>query len=102
MVISGPNIGANLGTDILYSGTAAAARQAVLMGIPAVASSLYNEELNSNLDFAIDFIANNLNIFKDLSTKDHFLNINFPKKLTKISNAVITFPSIRIYKDWVT
>ena len=47
MVISGPNIGANLGTDIIYSGTAAAARQAALMGIPALASSLYNEEMNS-------------------------------------------------------
>ncbi len=102
MVISGPNLGVNLGTDILFSGTAAAARQAVLMGIPGLATSLYNEELNSNLDFAIEFIANNLNIFKKLSTKDHFLNINFPKKLTKTSNAVITYPSVRIYKDWLT
>ena len=39
-VISGINRGANIGTDILYSGTAAAARQAVLNGIPGIALSI--------------------------------------------------------------
>ena len=102
MVIAGPNLGANLGTDILYSGTAAAARQAALMGIPAIASSLYNEEFNSNMDYAIDFIFNNLSTFKKLSTKEHFLNINFPEKLTKDVRAEITYPTVRIYNDWIT
>ena len=39
-VISGINRGANMGTDIVYSGTCAVARQAVLSGVPAVAVSL--------------------------------------------------------------
>lgn len=39
LVISGINLGPNIGTDIIYSGTAAAARQAALMDIPAVAIS---------------------------------------------------------------
>ena len=39
-LVAGINIGANMGTDIIYSGTCAAARQAVLMGFPAVAVSL--------------------------------------------------------------
>jgi len=39
LVVSGINIGANMGEDITYSGTAAAAMEAVLQGIPAVAIS---------------------------------------------------------------
>ena len=39
LVISGINIGANLGEDITYSGTAAAAMEAVLHKIPAIAIS---------------------------------------------------------------
>jgi len=43
LVISGINIGANMGEDITYSGTAAAAMEAVLQGIPAIAvSQVYN------------------------------------------------------------
>lgn len=40
LVLSGINNGANMGDDTLYSGTVAAATEAYLMGIPAVAFSL--------------------------------------------------------------
>lgn len=40
LVISGINHGANMGDDTLYSGTVAAATEAFLMGIPAMAFSL--------------------------------------------------------------
>ena len=40
LVFSGINNGANMGDDTLYSGTVAAATEAYLMGIPAVAFSL--------------------------------------------------------------
>jgi 5'-nucleotidase len=39
-VVSGMNRGQNLGTNILYSGTVAAAREGVLLGIPAIAYSV--------------------------------------------------------------
>lgn len=39
LVISGINRGANMGEDITYSGTASAAMEAVLQGIPAIAIS---------------------------------------------------------------
>jgi len=39
IVISGINIGANMGEDITYSGTASAAMEAVLQGIPGIAIS---------------------------------------------------------------
>src|SRR5688572_21804244 len=38
-VLSGVNHGANLGDDVLYSGTVAAAMEATILGIPAIALS---------------------------------------------------------------
>ncbi len=40
LVVSGINLGANLGDDITYSGTVCAAMEAALMGFPAIAFSL--------------------------------------------------------------
>ncbi len=40
LIVSGVNRGANLGNDIFYSGTVAAAREGALLGIPAMATSL--------------------------------------------------------------
>jgi 5'-nucleotidase len=42
LVISGVNCGSNVGSDILYSGTVAAASEAVLQGIPAIAISAHS------------------------------------------------------------
>ncbi|HVE51288.1 MAG TPA: 5'/3'-nucleotidase SurE [Casimicrobiaceae bacterium] len=40
MVVSGINLGANMGDDTIYSGTVAAATEGYLLGIPAIAISL--------------------------------------------------------------
>jgi 5'-nucleotidase len=39
VVVSGPNLGINLGDDVAYSGTVAAALEGALLGLPAVALS---------------------------------------------------------------
>jgi 5'-nucleotidase len=44
LVVSGINRGPNLGEDVLYSGTVAAAMEAALLGVPAVAFSLAARE----------------------------------------------------------
>lgn len=44
LVLSGVNHGQNLGEDVLYSGTVAAAMEATLLGIPAVAFSFATDE----------------------------------------------------------
>jgi 5'-nucleotidase len=41
LVLSGINAGANIGVNVLYSGTVAAAAEAAIMGLPAVAVSLH-------------------------------------------------------------
>src|SRR5260370_754946 len=40
LVVSGINGGANLGDDVTYSGTVAAAMEATLLGVPAIALSM--------------------------------------------------------------
>lgn len=42
IVISGPNNGPNMGDDVLYSGTVAAATEGRHLGLPAIAVSLYS------------------------------------------------------------
>src|SRR5881628_960312 len=41
LVISGINSGANVGINVIYSGTVAAAIEAAFLGLPAIATSLY-------------------------------------------------------------
>lgn len=45
LVVTGINAGANLGDDVIYSGTVAAAMEGRYMGLPAVAMSLAGKEL---------------------------------------------------------
>jgi 5'-nucleotidase len=63
LVLSGLNAGANLGTDIVYSGTAAAARQGSFFGIPSVALSLVDGEIPYQWDIVIPYIQENLGAF---------------------------------------
>src|SRR3990167_8465122 len=44
MVVAGINAGANLGDDVLYSGTVAAATEGRFLGLPAIAISLTGNE----------------------------------------------------------
>jgi 5'-nucleotidase len=98
LVLSGLNLGPNLGTDIVYSGTAAAARQGAFMGKPAVACSLSAFVPPYHLDYAALFIARNLELLRSLWAEDHFLNINFPNGAGP-SRPQVTYPTRRIYKD---
>jgi 5'-nucleotidase len=98
LVLSGINHGPNLGTDILYSGTAAGARQGALMGVASVALSVGAYRAPFDFASADAFAARNLDNFKTLGTDDHFLNINFPVTGTCGAETVITFPSRRIYR----
>jgi 5'/3'-nucleotidase len=43
MIVSGINLGANMGDDTIYSGTVAAAMEGYLLGIPSIALSLTNK-----------------------------------------------------------
>jgi 5'-nucleotidase len=53
MVVSGVNLGANMGDDTIYSGTVAAAVEGYLLGIPSIAVSL-TSKAGQHFDTAID------------------------------------------------
>lgn len=48
LVISGINAGANIGINVLYSGTVAAAIEAAFLGVPAIAISLHLSKHKTN------------------------------------------------------
>jgi 5'-nucleotidase len=99
IVISGINKGPNLGTDIVYSGTAAAARQAAFMGVPGIAISVAGFGIPLYYSVAAEFIYHNVEKLKDLWNPDHFININIPNSENRNINVTITYPSRRIYHD---
>ena len=78
LIISGINPGCNIGIDINYSGTVAAAREAALNGILGMAVSI---KLGEVMDFQgmSSFIANLVNkVCNDGLPSGTFLNINAP------------------------
>jgi len=79
LLISGINQGANLGCDIIYSGTVAGAREAALLGVPAFAISLNTWNSHPNFEPAAEFavkLARRI-LEKGLSPST-FLNVNVP------------------------
>jgi len=99
LVISGINKGPNLGTDILYSGTCGAAREAALMGIPALAVSFASLTGPWEYGPAASFIADNLQILTGLCDSDSFVNINWPEGPQRNRNVVFSRPGRRRYLD---
>jgi 5'-nucleotidase len=60
LVVSGVNHGPNLGWDVIYSGTVAAAMEAVILGVPAIAVSTASYEPNLHYETAAAFVADTL------------------------------------------
>lgn len=78
MVISGINLGANLGDDVLYSGTVAAATEGRFLGLPAMAVSITAFE-PENLKTAGRAVVTLLNkLQNDPLPQDIILNVNVP------------------------
>jgi len=98
-VVSGINIGPNLGTDIIYSGTVAAARQAAFMGIPGVAVSINSYRPPFHLGPLARFVARNIEQLVGLWNPRHLININGPNVDSDALPVQITYPSWRIYHD---
>jgi 5'-nucleotidase len=98
LVLSGINQGPNLGTDIIYSGTAAGARQAVLHGVPGIALSLAGLK-PFFWDKTVRFAIEHLDEFVCSWQPDTFVNVNFPNTPDGPVGTAFTFPSHRIYHD---
>jgi 5'-nucleotidase len=79
LVLSGVNRGANLGEDVLYSGTVAAAMEASMLGIPAIAMSQVRMGETLHWKTAEKFGAEIVRKLVALEWPDDLLmNVNFP------------------------
>lgn len=99
-VLSGINHGANLGTDILYSGTVSAAMEGVIENIPSIAFSLASF---SSQDFRVA-VAFAKTLLTQLATQPlispMLLNVNIPPvQLEDISGVTLTRQGVRRYID---
>ncbi len=89
LVISGINHGANLGDDIMYSGTVAGAREAARHGIPAIAISQAYDERPIRFDGGLKYIPHLVEaVLKQRFSGAICLNVNIPVR--KIRGVKVT------------
>ena len=103
LIISGINKGSNMGEDITYSGTAAAAMEGVLHGVPSIAISQVMDFTQPMGDFALAKIA-----IRSLAEKilnggfplrhREFLNVNIPYGINNLEWCV-TYAGYRYYAN---
>jgi 5'-nucleotidase len=106
VVVSGINHGSNLGDDITYSGTVAAAFEGLVLGLPGIAVSQQSQaremdfRLGSKFDFATAarFTARVVEELDDVPLPPGtLLNINVPAG--EIEGVEVTSLGKRIYRD---
>ena len=106
LVVAGINHGSNLGDDITYSGTVAAALEGIVLGVPALAVS--QQSLAREMDFrlgdrfefeaAAAFTARVVGEIEDVPLPaGTLLNLNFPAG--EISGVDVARLGKRIYRD---
>lgn len=98
LVVSGINHGPNMGSDVFYSGTVAAALQGASMGIQSLAVSI---AADASCDFtnAVKYSRGLISRILESNRSDLILNVNIP--VGKIKGEKITRMGKRIYKDKV-
>jgi 5'-nucleotidase len=109
LIVSGINHGGNLGDDITYSGTVAAALEGVVLGVPAIAVSQQSQKgemdfrLGREFDFeaAAAFVARLVQGLEERPIPPGtLLNVNCPGvPASELRGAEVTRMGKRIYRD---
>jgi 5'-nucleotidase len=101
LVVSGINRGSNMGDDITYSGTVAAAMEGLLSGVPSIAISI--AAFGANIDFGPAASFATLlagNVFAKGFAADALLNVNVPAvPKDAITGVEVTRLGKRNYRD---
>ncbi len=103
-VLSGINHGPNMGEDVLYSGTVAAAMEATILGVPAVAVSFTGQDPEDLQSYGalLGTIVSSL-LERDSLPPETFLNINLPARPAHdIKGVEVTALGRRVYHDSLT
>jgi 5'-nucleotidase len=102
--VSGVNHGSNMGEDVLYSGTVAAAIEATVMGIPAIAFSwagVFPEEIEGTEGLVAAVIR--AIISRGSFPDDTLFNVNFPPiPPNEVKGIRVTSLGRRRYADSIT
>jgi 5'-nucleotidase len=97
LVLSGVNLGTNMGSDIWHSGTVAAAKQASLLGVQAAAFSMPVNGCEPDFEPLKEAIENSIGIVLD---QDHpLINVNLPG--SNVTGYSWTRQSVRAYNGAV-
>ncbi len=102
LVVSGINVGANLGHDVTYSGTVTAAMEAVIAGVPGIAVSLETVEgFVGGIDYSpAAHVAGKVvrQVIENGLQHEILLNVNVPLlSEDKIRGIVVTRQGMRVY-----
>jgi 5'-nucleotidase len=106
LIVSGINHGSNLGDDITYSGTVAAAFEGIVLGLPAVAISQQSEKremdfkMGRSFDFALaaGFLAGLIGrLAEEGMSPGTLINVNCPAG--EVSGVEVTHLGKRLYND---
>jgi len=100
LVISGINLGPNMGEDVFYSGTVAAAIEGALQGVPSISASLVTKEQADFVEPA-RFVARLVRrLLEHGLPRRHLLNVNLPgRPWPEVRGVKITRLGSRIYHD---
>ena len=103
MIISGINHGANMGDDVTYSGTVAAAIEASILRIPSIAVSMANYEPGTPMIRAAKMMKKLVGSLESMELDPAtFLNVNLPRDNGKpYRKYEFTKLGFRHYKDIV-
>jgi len=102
LVVSGINHGPNLGWDVTYSGTVAAAMEGVILGIPSIAVSMASYDPAPHWDTAAGFVARDLapRVLASGLPPATLLNVNAPNvPLDALQGVRVTRQGERHYRD---
>jgi 5'-nucleotidase len=105
LIVSGINHGANLGDDITYSGTVAAALEGIILGVPALALSQQSKEgglgyasgrfeFEPGAAFAAQLVSR---LREEAMPEATLINVNFPA--AEATGVEVTRLGKRIYND---
>lgn len=107
-VLSGINHGQNMGEDVLYSGTVAAAMEGLNLGIPSIAVSFAGKDLRADVTRLREQIPALTRVLAHITSLPAFprntlLNINLPPRSgTDIKGVKLTRLGTRVFSQSVT
>src|SRR5574338_665327 len=104
-VLSGINHGQNMGEDVLYSGTVAAAMEGLALGVPSIAISFAGGDLRADVSLLEGQIEGLTRLLTHLTSLPRFpehtlLNVNLPPcPASEVRGVKLTRLGRRVYSD---